>query len=203
MHWDLTYYCEWFRKLTGMTPKAYIQIIRLRKAKELLAHTNISIFQIASLMKTNAIRILDTLGIPYQLLNYEVDPTDLAAERAAQKVGLAPEQLFKTLVVRGDRTRICLAVVPSNAQLDLKALAKLTGNRKTETVSLKEVQPLTGYIRGGVTAIACKKDYPVYVDETAELFDQIAVSAGVRGMLVLLAPADYLQVVKGTLGAIA
>jgi Cys-tRNA(Pro)/Cys-tRNA(Cys) deacylase len=154
-------------------------------------------------MKTNAVRILDTLGIPYQLLNYEVDPTDLAAERAAQKVGLAPEQLFKTLVVRGDRTRTCLAVVPSNAQIDLKALAKLTGNRKTETVSLKEVQPLTGYIRGGVTAIACKKDYPVYVDETAELFDQIAVSAGVRGMLVLLAPGSYLQVVKGTLGAIA
>lgn len=154
-------------------------------------------------MKTNAVRILDTLGIPYQLLNYEVDPTDLAAERAAQKVGLAPEQLFKTLVVRGDRTGICLAVVPSNAQLDLKTLAKLSGNRKTETVSLKEVQPLTGYIRGGVTAIACKKDYPVYVDETAELFDQIAVSAGVRGMLVLLAPAHYLQVVKGTLGAIA
>jgi len=154
-------------------------------------------------MKTNAVRILDTLGIPYQLLNYEVDPTDLAAERAAQKVGLPPEQLFKTLVVRGDRTGICLAVVPSNAQLDLKTLAKLSGNRKTETVSLKEVQPLTGYIRGGVTAIACKKDYPVYVDETAELFDQIAVSAGVRGMLVLLAPADYLQVMKGTLGAIA
>lgn len=154
-------------------------------------------------MKTNAVRILDSLGIPYQLLNYEVDPTDLAAERAAQKVGLAPEQVFKTLVVRGDHTGICLAVVPSNAQLDLKALAKLTGNRKTETVSLKEVQPLTGYIRGGVTAIACKKDYPVYVDETTELFDQIAVSAGVRGMLVLLAPGSYLQVVKGTLGAIA
>lgn len=154
-------------------------------------------------MKTNAVRILDTLGIPYQLLNYEVDPTDLAAERAAQKVGLAPEQVFKTLVVRGDRTGICLAVVPSNAQVDLKTLAKLSGNRKTETVSLKEVQPLTGYIRGGVTAIACKKDYPVYVDETAELFDQIAVSAGVRGILVLLAPSDYLQVVKGKLRAIA
>lgn len=120
-----------------------------------------------------------------------------------QQVGLPPEQLFKTLVVRGDRTGIYLAVVPSNAQLDLKTLAKLTGNRKTETVSLKEVQPLTGYIRGGVTAIACKKHYPVYVNETAELFDQIAVSAGVRGMLVLLAPGSYLQVVKGTLGAIA
>jgi Cys-tRNA(Pro)/Cys-tRNA(Cys) deacylase len=98
-----------------------------------------------------------SLAIPYQLLTYEVEPKALAAERAAQKVGLAPEQVFKTLVVRGDRTGICLAVVPSNVQLDLKTLVKLSGDRKTETISLKEVQPLTGYIRGGVTAIACKK----------------------------------------------
>jgi Cys-tRNA(Pro)/Cys-tRNA(Cys) deacylase len=93
--------------------------------------------------------------------------------------------------------------VPGNAQLDLKALARLTGDRKLETVPLKEVQPLTGYIRGGVTALACKKDYSVYLDETAELFDQITVSAGVRGTLILLSPADYLRAVKGTLGAIA
>lgn len=154
-------------------------------------------------MKTNAARLLDSLDIPYQLLNYEVDAEDLAAESTAQKVGLPPEQVFKTLVVRGDRTGICLAVVPGNAQLDLKALARLTGDRKLETVPLKEVQPLTGYIRGGVTALACKKDYSVYLDETAELFDQITVSAGVRGTLILLSPADYLRAVKGTLGAIA
>ncbi len=154
-------------------------------------------------MKTNAARLLDSLNIPYQLLNYEVDAEDLAAESTAQKVGLPPEQVFKTLVVRGDRTGICLAVVPGNAQLDLKALARLTGDRKLETVPLKEVQPLTGYIRGGVTALACKKDYSVYLDETAELFDQITVSAGVRGTLILLSPADYLRAVKGTLGAIA
>ncbi|MEP0886455.1 Cys-tRNA(Pro) deacylase, partial [Trichocoleus sp. ST-U3] len=108
----------------------------------------------------------------------------------------------KTLVTRGDRTGVCLAVVPGNAQLDLKALALLTENRKVETVPLKDVQPLTGYIRGGVTALACKKDYPVYVDETIELFDQIAVSAGVRGTMILLAPDDYLRSVKATVGAI-
>lgn len=88
-------------------------------------------------------------------------------------------------------------------QLDLKALAKLTGDRKIETVALKEVQPLTGYIRGGVTALACKKDYPVYVDELIELFDTISISAGMRGLQILLAPSDYLRAVKGTLGAIA
>jgi Cys-tRNA(Pro)/Cys-tRNA(Cys) deacylase len=112
-------------------------------------------------MKTNAARLLDKLGIPYQILSYEVDPDDLAALSTAQKVGLPPEQVFKTLVVRGDATGICFAVVPGNAQLDLKALARISGNRKVETVALKEVQPLTGYIRGGVTALASKKDYPV------------------------------------------
>lgn len=154
-------------------------------------------------MKTNAVRILDSLDIPYELRSYEVDPEDLAAERAAEKIGLPPERVFKTLVVRGDRSGVCLAVIPGNAHLDLKALARLTGDRKVDTVPLKEVQPLTGYIRGGVTALACKKDYPVYVDETAELFDQISVSAGVRGTLILLAPAYYLRAVKGTLGPIA
>ena len=153
-------------------------------------------------MKTNAARLLDNLGIPYQILNYEVDPDDLAADSTAQKVGLPPEQVFKTLVVRGDRTGVCFAVLPGNAQLDLKALAQISGNRKVDTVALKEVQPLTGYIRGGVTALACKKDYPVYVDEMATLFDQITVSAGMRGMLFLLSSSDYLRAVNGTLGAI-
>ncbi len=154
-------------------------------------------------MKTNAVRSLDKLNITYELCSYEVDPNDLAAERAAEKIGLPPEQVFKTLVARGDRQGICLAVIPGDAQLDLKALAKLTGDRKVDTVALKDVQPLTGYIRGGVTALACKKDYPVYVDETAELFDQIAVSAGMRGLMILLAPADYLQAVQASVGAIA
>jgi Cys-tRNA(Pro)/Cys-tRNA(Cys) deacylase len=154
-------------------------------------------------MKTNAVRILDNLGIAYELREYEVDPDDLAAEKVAEKVGLPPEQVFKTLVARGDRQGIYLAVIPGSDQLDLKALAKLTGDRKVDTVLLKEVQPLTGYIRGGVTALACKKDYPVYVDETIELFDQIAVSAGVRGTMILLTPVDYLSAVQGRVGAIA
>ena len=154
-------------------------------------------------MKTNAVRVLDNLGIAYQLLSYEVDPNDLAAESIAEKVGLPPEEVFKTLVTKGDRTGICLAVIPGNTHLDLKALAKLTQNRKIEPVPLKDVQPLTGYIRGGVTALACKKPYPVYVDETIELFDQVAVSAGMRGLMIHLAPGDYLKAVNGTVGAIA
>ncbi|XPM52932.1 MAG: Cys-tRNA(Pro) deacylase [Leptolyngbya sp. IPPAS B-1204] len=154
-------------------------------------------------MKTNAVRILDTLGIAYQLLAYEVDPNDLAAESIAEKVGLPPEQVFKTLVTRGDRTGVCLAVIPANLHLNLKALAKLTGNRKIEPVALKDVQPLTGYIRGGVTALACKRNYPVYVDETIGLFEQIAVSAGMRGLMIQLTPQDYLQAVNGTVGDIA
>src|SRR6185312_15873878 len=107
------------------------------------------------------------------LRDYEVDENDLTAESVARKVGMPPESVFKTLVARGDRNGVCLAVVPGNAMLDLKALARLTGDRKVDTVSLKEVQPLTGYIRGGVTALGGKKDYPVFVDETIELFDHV------------------------------
>lgn len=154
-------------------------------------------------MKTNAVRILDGLGIAYRLLSYEVDPDDLAAESVARKIGLDPAQVFKTLVARGDRHGICLAVVPGDEQLDLKALAHLTGDRKVDTVPLKEVQPLTGYIRGGVTALACKKPYPVFVDETVELFDEISVSAGMRGLQIVLAPADYLRAVNAAVGPIS
>lgn len=154
-------------------------------------------------MKTNAARLLDSLGIPYELRDYEVDPDDLTAESVARKIGLPPEQVFKTLVARGDRTGVLLAVVPGDSELDLKALARISGDRKVDTVSLKEVQPLTGYIRGGVTALAGKKDYPVFVDETIELFDVISVSAGARGTQLLLAPGDYLRAVRGTVGAIS
>jgi Cys-tRNA(Pro)/Cys-tRNA(Cys) deacylase len=152
--------------------------------------------------KTNAIRLLDRQGIAYELRAYEVDPDDLAAESVARKVGLPAEQVFKTLVARGDKTGICLAVVPGDAQLDLKALARCTGDKKVETVPLKEVEPLTGYIRGGVTALACKKDYPVFLDETAQLFDVISISAGQRGLQVLLAPDDYVRVVQAQVAAI-
>lgn len=150
-------------------------------------------------MKTNAARLLDQQKIAYTLLEYEVDPDDLAAERAAEKLGLPTEQVFKTLVVRGDRNGVCLAVIPASAELDLKALAKATGDRKVDTVPLKDVQPLTGYIRGGVTALGCKKPYPVYLDESAMTFEKIAVSAGKRGNMLLLAPTDYCQAVSATL----
>jgi Cys-tRNA(Pro)/Cys-tRNA(Cys) deacylase len=154
-------------------------------------------------MKTNAARILDALAIRYELRDYEVDETDLTAPTVARKVGLPPEQVFKTLVCRGDKHGICLAVVPGDAELDLKSLARLTGDKSIDTVALKEVQPLTGYIRGGVTALGLKKNFPVFVDETIELFDVVAVSAGVRGTQILLAPGDYLRAVTGTTGAIA
>ena len=144
-------------------------------------------------MKTNAVRILDGLGVRYELRAYEVDSEDLSAETVARKVNLPAEQVFKTLVVRGDRHGICLAVVAGDAELDLKALASLRGDRKVEPVSLKEVQPLTGYVRGGVTALGCKKPYPVYLDETATLFEVIAVSAGLRGLQAVLAPDDYVR----------
>jgi Cys-tRNA(Pro)/Cys-tRNA(Cys) deacylase len=154
-------------------------------------------------VKTNAVRQLDSLGIKYELRDYEVDPEHLDAETVAAKVGMPAEQVFKTLVARGDRTGVLIAVVPGNTELDLKALARLSGDRKVEVVHLKEVQPLTGYIRGGVTALGLKRGYPVYVDETIKLFDRISVSAGVRGTQIFLAPEDYLKAVEGTVGPIA
>jgi Cys-tRNA(Pro)/Cys-tRNA(Cys) deacylase len=154
-------------------------------------------------VKTNAARLLDSLGIAYEVREYEVDPEDLAAESVARKVGLPPEQVFKTLVARGDKQGVSFAVVPGDQQLDLKALAQLTGDKKIDTVALKEVQPLTGYIRGGVTALAAKKSYPVFADETIELFDVISVSAGVRGAQLILSPADYLRATSATVGPIA
>ena len=149
--------------------------------------------------KTNAARLLDQLGIHYELHEYEVDPNDLAAETVAAKIGMPPEQVFKTLVARGDRKGICMAVIPGNAELDLKALAKASGDRKIQLIPVKELQSLTGYIRGGVTALAGKRDYPVFADETIELFDVVSVSAGIRGLQILLAPADYIQATKARL----
>lgn len=150
-------------------------------------------------MKTNAARILDGLGIAYELRSYEVDLEDLSAPTVAAKVGLPAEQVFKTLVARGDRSGVMLAVVPGDATLDLKALARASGDRRVELVPLKEVTPLTGYVRGGVTALACKKDYPVYLDETAILFEQISVSSGARGLQIVLHPEDYARAVRATL----
>ena len=153
--------------------------------------------------KTNAARLLDSLGIHYEIREYQVDLDDLTAESVARKVGLPPEQVFKTLVARGDRHGVCFAVIPGNMQLDLKALAHLTGDKKIDTVALKEVQPLTGYIRGGVTALAAKKNYPTFADETIELFDVISISSGQRGAQLILSPADYLRATAARTGPIA
>ena len=154
------------------------------------------------MIKTNAVRVLDRLGIRYELREYDVDPDDLSAGTVATKIGLPPEQLFKTLAVQGDRSGICLAVIPATEELDFKALARQTGDRKVDMVPLREVQGVTGYIRGGVTALACKKDYPVYIDDLAEICEVISVSAGMRGLQILLAPEDYIRAVNAKVVAI-
>jgi Cys-tRNA(Pro)/Cys-tRNA(Cys) deacylase len=149
-------------------------------------------------MKTNGARFLDILGIPYSVREYEVDPQDLTAPTVARKIGMPVEQVFKTLLTTDGAGSHFFAVIPGGDELDFKKLARVAGVRKAEMVSLKDVQPLTGYIRGGVTVFGAKKAYPVFADETMELFDEISVSAGVRGTQLILAPADYLRASEAT-----
>ncbi len=144
-------------------------------------------------MKTNGARFLESLGIAFELREYEVDPNDLTAITVAKKIGMPPEQVFKTLLTTGGPDVHLFAVVPGDAELDFKKLARAAGVRKAEMVSLKEVQPLTDYIRGGVTVFGAKKAFPVFVDETAILFDRISVSAGTRGTQLILRPDDFLR----------
>jgi Cys-tRNA(Pro)/Cys-tRNA(Cys) deacylase len=153
--------------------------------------------------KTNAARILDREGIRYELRTYDVDENDLSAPRVAEAIGLPAEQVFKTLVARGDREGVLLACIPGNMELDLKALAAASANRKVELVAVKEVLGLTGYIRGGVSPIGAKKPYPLYLDETADLWDVISISAGARGCQMLLAPGDLARIAAATVCAIA
>lgn len=144
-------------------------------------------------MKTNACRMLDALGIAYGTREYTVDPDDLSGQTVARKIGLPPDQVFKTLLCRVEPEQIVFAVLSVADELDFKKLAKAAGGRRAEMVSLQEVQPLTGYIRGGVTVFGSKKPFPVFVDETMELLDLISVSAGMRGLQILLDPADYIR----------
>jgi Cys-tRNA(Pro)/Cys-tRNA(Cys) deacylase len=144
-------------------------------------------------MKTNGARLLESLDIAFELQEYEVDPEDLSAITVAKKIGMPPEQVFKTLLTTGGPGVFVFAVIPGDAELDFKKLAKAAGLRKAEMAPLKDVQPLTGYIRGGVTVFGAKKAYPVFVDETAILFDKISVSAGTRGTQLILSPGDYLR----------
>lgn len=144
-------------------------------------------------MKTNGARFLESLGIRFEIREYEVDPDDLAATTVAKKIGMPAEQVFKTLLTTGGQGTYLFAVIPGNAELDFKKLARAVGLRKAEMVPLKDIQPLTGYIRGGVTIFGAKKAFPVFVAETAILFDRISVSAGARGVQLILSPHDYLR----------
>jgi Cys-tRNA(Pro)/Cys-tRNA(Cys) deacylase len=153
--------------------------------------------------KTNACRALDALGVSYELRSYEVDEEDLSAETVAGKVGLPAEQVFKTLCLRADDQSIWFAVLPGDQVLDLKAMARAAHKKSVEPVALKELLALTGYVRGGVTALACKKPYPVIVDESAMLFDLVSVSAGQRGLQIFVHPERYLAAVSGKYAAIA
>ncbi len=147
-------------------------------------------------VKTNAVRLFERAGVPFELRAYVVDPDDLSAETVARKVGLPEAQVLKTLLAKGARTGYCFALVPAGAELDRKRLAKALGDRDAELVALKDVQPLTGYVRGGVTALGAKKDFPVLFDEPALAHAVVSVSAGVRGTQVLLSPADYVRVTR-------
>ena len=144
--------------------------------------------------KTNAARFLDGLRMDYKLIEYEVDESDLSAESVAGKVNLPLEQVFKTLVARGDKTGVLMACIPGNAELDLKAIATISGNKKVEMVHVKEIQQLMGYIRGGVSPIGTKKPYPIFLDESATKFPFISISAGARGSQILISPGDLIKV---------
>jgi Cys-tRNA(Pro)/Cys-tRNA(Cys) deacylase len=153
-------------------------------------------------LKTSATRQLDDLGIPFELRDYEVDLDDLGALKVAGQIGLPANQVFKTLCAKGNDGAIMLAVVPGDCELDLKALARLSAKRRVELVPVSQLEQLTGYIRGGVTALACKKSYPVYIDASVPRHPVIAVSAGVRGTQILLAPQDYIRATSATSGPI-
>ncbi len=152
--------------------------------------------------KTNALRVIEQAGIAHEVRAYELSMEEFTAGRVAELVGLPSDQVYKTLVAVGDRNGPCFAVIPANTELDLRALASAHGERKIRLASLKEVLPLTGYERGSVTAIAAKKPFPVYLDEIAELFDEIAVSAGTKGIQVIIATGDYIDLTAAKIAAI-
>ncbi len=156
------------------------------------------------LSKTNAARLLDTLGIAYELLSYEVDPDDLAAASVARKLGLPPEQVWKTLVCTlSPNGEHVFAVLAGNNELDLKKLAAAAGARSAALAPLKDVQSLTGYIRGGITVLEARRAFPAFADETIELHERISVSAGQRGLQLFLDPADYLRAAGAQLADLA
>jgi Cys-tRNA(Pro)/Cys-tRNA(Cys) deacylase len=154
-------------------------------------------------MKTNAMRALDREGVDYETREYEVDESDLSAESVARKVGFPIEQVFKSIVVRGDRTGIVVALVPAGTSVEPRLLAAASRNKRADVVPLKEVLDLTGYIRGAVTPLALKRPYPIFVDETIELWPVVSISAGQRGLQIIVAPADLIRVTGATVADIA
>jgi Cys-tRNA(Pro)/Cys-tRNA(Cys) deacylase len=157
---------------------------------------------VASTRKTNALRILDSLGIPHEVATHPVGEEHTDAVEAAHQLGVSPEILFKTLVARGGPDEIFVFCIPGNADLDLEKAARLTGARKVELVALKDLTPLTGYVRGGCSPIGMKKKFPTWVDEIASTLDRIHVNAGARGMQVILAPSDLLRAADARYGDI-
>ena len=157
---------------------------------------------VKKIKKTNACRILDGLGIDYEIKTYEVDETDLSAVHVAEVSGLDIKMIFKTLVARGDKTGIIMAVIGGGDELDLKALAKTSGNKSVEMIALKELLPLTGYVRGGCSPLGAKKNYPVYLDARALTLEKISISAGQRGMQIVLSPRDLVKAANATVGKI-
>ncbi|MBO4779813.1 MAG: Cys-tRNA(Pro) deacylase [Selenomonadaceae bacterium] len=153
---------------------------------------------LSKLKKTNAARILDGLGIAYEIKTYAVDESDLSAVHVAEVSGLNIELIFKTLVARGDKSGVIMAVIGGSDELNLKALAKASGNKSVEMIALKELLPLTGYMRGGCSPLGAKKNYPVFLDSRALTLEKISISAGLRGMQLVLSPRDLIKAVNAT-----
>ena len=153
--------------------------------------------------KTNAARLLDRAGIRYNLIPYEFDENDLAAQHVAESLGQDIARVFKTLVLHGDKTGHIVCVVPGNCEVELKALAKASGNKKVEMIAMKDLLQVTGYIRGGCSPVGMKKSFPTYFHSTAMDFDTIYVSAGVRGRQIEIAPGELVKFVRGTLACVA
>lgn len=145
--------------------------------------------------KTNAVRLLEANNIIHSTVTYEVDESDLSGITVANKIGVEPERVFKTLVTRGDKTGINVFCIPVTAELNLKKAAAVCGDKKIEMIKEKELLPLTGYIKGGCSPIGMKKHYPAFIDETAQLFDEISISAGVRGIQIMIKPDDLVKIV--------
>jgi len=148
--------------------------------------------------KTNAARILDRMGITYELVAYEVDESDLSAVHVAAQLGQNVEQVFKTILLRGDRNGVFVCIVPGAEEVNLKLAASVSGNKKAETVAMKELLPLTGYIRGGCSPLGMKKPYPIYLHSSANQFPFVYISAGQRGLQLKLSPTDLIKAVNAT-----